>query len=122
MTHTARGRCGGAFTAATPGARIGADGRWIMRAGDTAKGWAAAPEWADLDLDACPVALARDVWASGLPFAEAAGNIGASLEAAGVRVLSEGGLEAIAASRAAWGTRRNVEAEVERQRAAGGKR
>jgi hypothetical protein len=38
VTHAARGRCGGAFTAATPGARRDADGRWVMRAGDTAKG------------------------------------------------------------------------------------
>lgn len=70
-----------------------------------------------LRLYSCPVAAARQVWASAVPGTRAAAHDGASLAALGVGELSEGGAAAVCALDAAWAWRRALEAEMRREAA-----
>lgn len=70
-----------------------------------------------LRLYSCPVAAARQVWASAVPGARNAAHGGPSLASLGVGELSEGGAAAVRAMDAAWAWRRELEAEIRREAA-----
>lgn len=63
-------------------------------------------------LRACPVALARRVWASQLPAIYASTQGGLPIGALGVGVLSEGAAEMVSTIGAAWTWRRAVESDA----------
>lgn len=115
-THAQRGRCGGGFTAATPDARLDSAGRWWLPFSETCKGTGGSAALADLRLYRCPVALAQRVWASPAPALYGSTQQGGSMATHGVGELSEGGAAAVRVLDVAWAWRRDIEAEMARQR------